>query len=259
MNHMEYIEQPTKRKRKRLHISFLKQQAIQGDIDFLVCSPGGVGSSFFISFLEKYKSVNSYKDGDGLKHIDRPPLTLNNKLKAVYIYGDPYNIVLSLFRRKYHHYQSVKLLFKCSHIKPINPDCTIEQYLQEGIDRLQLENHFDNWHNARINYPIMLIKYEAIWDNLPIIFDYLEISREEIKNFPSRKNRSSDWQFLSEELKKKLSNMYGELHEKIMNFDDLKIKEPNLPGQLLLPKYALYLGAAYKQKISSLLTKQISK
>ena len=92
-----YIKK-AKIKAQRLHVRFLKQQVIRGNINVLVCSPGGVGSSFFIAFLEKYKSVNSYKDRDGLKHIDRPPLTLNSNLKAIYIYGEyTENLLMQFF------------------------------------------------------------------------------------------------------------------------------------------------------------------
>ncbi|EDX75667.1 hypothetical protein MC7420_6322 [Coleofasciculus chthonoplastes PCC 7420] len=236
-------------KGQRLHIRFLKQQVIRGNLDVLVCSPGGVGSSFFIAFLEKYKSVNSYKDRDGLKHIDRPPLTLNSNLKAIYIYGEPFNAVLSLFRRKYHHYQSKKLLFKYPNIEPITKNCTLKKYLEEGIDRLKLGAHFENWNNSRVTYPIMLVKYESIWENLPEIFDYLEIPQSEIGNFPPPQNRNSDWNLLSEDLKDLFFNMYGDLQEKIMNFDDIKIIKPKLSAYIFLPKYALYIGALYKQKL----------
>lgn len=70
---------------QRLHLNFLKQQAIITDLETIICSPGGVGTTFLIKFIAQYKSVNNSKDRDGIKHLDRPPLVLNNSLKAIYI------------------------------------------------------------------------------------------------------------------------------------------------------------------------------
>ena len=125
----------------------------------------------------------------------------------------------------------------------------MKKYLEEGIDRLKLGAHFENWNNSRVTYPIMLVKYESIWENLPEIFDYLEIPKSEIGNFPPPQNRNSDWNLLSEDLKDLFFNMYGDLQEKIMNFDDIKIIKPKLSTYIFLPKYALYIGALYKQKL----------
>ena len=237
-------------KRQRLHLNFFKQHAIRGNLETIVCSPGGVGTTFFIKFVAHYKSVNDYQDIDGIKHLDRPPLVINNSLKAIYIYGNPFNIVLSLFRRKFHARQSYKLLRYYKHIEPIQPTCTLIEYLRKDIDKFQLSNHFHYWSQASVNYPIMLIKYETLWQHLPEIFEYLEIPSSEIAKFPTQQSRQSDWDNLTEEEKSLLSQMYGELHQEIHQFEDIKIIEPNkLLRLMLLPKYALYLGAAFKQQI----------
>lgn len=235
----------------------IKNRVIPENIDVLVGSFGGCGSSFFTKFLAQYKTVNhnhTRNELKDLKHVDRPPLTLQQNLKAIYIFGDPYNAIYSMFRRKLQRNNSI-LFLSNYFINPIDVDCTLEQYLEEGIDRLKLGNAFENWSNSKVNYPIMLVKYEALWDHLPEIFDYLEIPRSEIKNFPNQKERNSNWQSLSQEAKHNLHQMYGELHYKIKDYDEIKIIEPNYSMYTYLPKYMLALGNKYIYKETKSLAK----
>jgi|GEM_PF-61610 len=205
-----------------------KQKQKLAWLDVIICSSGGVGTSFFMDFVQKYKYINSPSDIDGLKHLDQPPTgKTKQNFKALYIFGDPLNAVVSLFRRNYQQPHSCKLLANYLDIEPIARYCSLEEYVNEGIDRLKLEQHFDNWSNAQVNYPIMLVKYETMWEHLPEIFDFLEIPTSEIEELEKeRKERESDWIKLPEETKDKLSAMYGKFSEKVANFEEIKIIEP---------------------------------
>jgi hypothetical protein len=194
-------------------------------LDLIVCSYGGAGTTFFMQFLEQYKKVNSPVNKDGLKHIDRPPsLTNLSNFKALYMFGDPLNALISLFQRNYQSPHSHKLLVNYPDIKPISRNCTLADYLEEGVDKFKLEQHFDNWVNAKKTYPIMFVKYEKMWENLEEIFDFLEIPFSCIKQLKKiRKSRNSNSQVLSKEMKDKLYSMYGKFAQKVSNYDDIKI------------------------------------
>lgn len=222
---------------KILRSRFIKQQAIRGYSDTIVCSYGGVGTSFLISFVEKYKAVNSRRDRDRIKHLDRPPIVLNKNFKAVYVLGNPFDAVISLFRRNMHHRQSKKLLANYPNLTPVEPSCTFQEYVEHGVDKFKLNEHFQNWKTAKVNYPIMLIKYESIWKHLPELLDYLEISLSEIEHFPKEKQRKSDWNSLPERSRKLLYKMYGNLYEEIVSIEDVKLLEPSFPSHIFLPKY----------------------
>ncbi|MBR8826989.1 MAG: tetratricopeptide repeat protein [Gomphosphaeria aponina SAG 52.96 = DSM 107014] len=205
-----------------------KQKQILAWLDVIICSSGGVGTSFFMDFVQEHKYINSPGDIDGLKHLDQPPIgKTKQNFKALYIFGDPLNAVVSLFRRNFQHPHSCKLLANYVDIEPIARYCSLEEYVDEGIDRLKLEQHFDNWSNAQVNYPIMLVKYETMWEHLPEIFYFLEIPASGIEELEKeRKERESDWIKLPEETKEKLSAMYGKFSEKVANFEEIKIIEP---------------------------------
>lgn len=95
----------------------------------------------------------------------------------------------------------------------------------------------------------MLIKYETLWKHLPEIFEYLEIPTSEIPKFPAQKSRGSDWENLTDEEKNLLFQMYGEFHQDVMNFQEIEIIQPKISKLILLPKYSLYLIAAFKQRL----------
>ncbi|MBI3333889.1 hypothetical protein HYZ97_00165, partial [Candidatus Pacearchaeota archaeon] len=70
-----------------------KQRGVQKkdleNLDVLVASCGGVGTSFFMRFLNRFKKVNCVNNCDGFKHLVAPPPVAQRKFKAVYIYGNP--------------------------------------------------------------------------------------------------------------------------------------------------------------------------
>jgi hypothetical protein len=42
-----------------------------------------------------------------------------------------------------------KLLSNFPTIAPIDSSCTLEEYLEKGIDIFKLENHFNNWNDLK--------------------------------------------------------------------------------------------------------------
>jgi len=69
--------------------------------DVLVSSFGGVGTTFLMKFLNQNLSVNCPNDRDHLKHALYPPISPSPNLKAIYVFGDPIEAAISLFRRNF--------------------------------------------------------------------------------------------------------------------------------------------------------------
>ena len=53
---------------------------IDKDIEVCVISAGGVGTTFLMEFLSKYKKLNNPYDYDDIKHLPLPPLSKNKNL-----------------------------------------------------------------------------------------------------------------------------------------------------------------------------------
>ncbi|AFZ59169.1 hypothetical protein H6G54_02085 [Anabaena cylindrica FACHB-243] len=179
------------------------------NFDATVNSFGGVGTSFFMRFFEKFIRLNCSHNTDLIKHTDTPPLTHKIKFKAIYIYGNPMEAVVSIFMRKYHGLHSQYMLRNYAKIQPILKEETLESYLTLGEDKFKIEAHFHNWFYASRHYPILFLKYEYIWDFLPEIFDFLDIEHEYIKDFPPQRNRNSNLSQLPDNIIDSLNNMYG--------------------------------------------------
>ena len=88
-------------------------------------------------------------------------------------------------------------------------------------DVLRLEEHFDTWAKPQ-SCPILLVKYEDIWDNLEEILEYFNIPSSHAVNFPSRKGRQFDWKNASSSQQDRLFKTYGNLCQKIDNFCGVK-------------------------------------
>jgi len=192
---------------------------ITKDKEILVCSYGGVATTTLIEFVAQYKHCNDPYDADQLKHIDRPPYSRNSKLKVLYIFGDPVDATYSLFRRKYHHVQSKKLLRMHSGVDIIPKGMLLEQYAKEGIDRFKFEQHFENWTHHFHQYPVLAVRYETLWNYIPEILGFLEIPTSEVPRFPQfdpRNKLPSD----SDGVRRALQKMYGALLQKLQSFPD---------------------------------------
>jgi len=196
------------------------------------CSFGGCGTTLLYNFFRKIKvDISSEPDAGRWKHMPYPPATpgnpdfkLRDDYKAVYIFGNPMNALASLFKRKHHVYHPVRTGFGP---KKLDNKMKLEDYLKTNKeDIFKLEFHFDNWTTCPKEgraYPILLLKYETLWNNLPALLEFLDIPQEKRPLFPKKKARSSNWTTLPEEIKNSLYERYGTLAEKIEKQPEFKI------------------------------------
>ncbi len=184
-------------------------------ITVLIVSAGGVGTTFLIEAINKYKVTNCKNNTDGYKHIPIPPISFNKNLRVVYVYGSPIHACISLFRRKYHHTQSivVQKFLKEKYIIPF--EMTLEEYVSNGKDCLLFEQHFNNWQQHYPLYPTLFLKYENIHDSLNTLAIFLDLPDSFVKNFPTKRTRKSSVQTLSPSALKHLNKLYHSFDKKI--------------------------------------------
>ncbi len=195
--------------------------------DYLISSMGGVGSTGFMDYVKRYRSTNHnhFRPGSSpYKHALRPPCESHIR-KALFMFGDPYNAVLSLNRRGL---ESIHLVNRGLRLDPNPPEQRIdlEAFLADLKDPYELELQFDSWRNAQVPYPILFVKYETMWNHREAILDYLDIGRSELDAFPPYRPRSSDWTKTPASTQTLLASIYGPLFEKIRVMDEISQRLP---------------------------------
>lgn len=206
-------------------------------IDVLVVSSGGVGTTFLMEEIAKYKNVNCPSNTDGYKHMPIPPISFNRHLKVVYIFGNPIDACISLFRRKYQHTQSVRnqQYLKPQYIIPQDLE-SLEQYANKRLDGLCFEQHFNNWFIKHPIYSTIFIKYEELFKELDTIAKFLKLPPDFKINFPKKRKRQANVFEVSREIKGGLYYLYGSFQKKVDELPAIVIHAINKKG-LFNPKY----------------------
>lgn len=194
-----------------------------------VTSFGGAGTTTLCKFLKSQKvHLPAICEGDWApwKHMKHPPLdnTVCPEFRALYLVGNPMDAVLSVFRRCYQHCHVQRME---GEVKEWNFAWALDDFIAQEHDYFQMEVQFDNWLNAKRRYPIMVIKFDAIWDHLPELFDFFGIEHSEIGSFPAKKSRHSAWQDESPSTQRILEKLYGSLARKIDQLPPMMIIEPS--------------------------------
>jgi len=184
---------------------------------------------------------NHYYDTNSVPKIDKDTT-------VVYIYGNPFNSLLSFYKRNRDTERKISIIdsngkeepckwlkktcyWLRGNYKDVNDAWDINGYLDNGKDLFKWEENFDKWINSETDYPILFIKSEDMWENWDEIMWHL-FGKNNFKGdvnkyikLPEKIQRSSDWTELSEETKTKLFNVYGNLYDKINNLPPVFLKE----------------------------------
>ena len=177
-------------------------------MDVIVSSFGGVGTSPFLIWLSSQLNCNSPSDLDNLKHVVDPKVVSDNAEKFVYIFGDPVESILSLYRRNHIGSQFTKLTGEYNKI-------TIEEYADSGKDLLNYERQFDNWTNFNCK-PVLYLKYPHFWSHEAEILKFLELSNDSI--LFKKKERTIVKSNFPKKVIEKLELIYKPLNEKMNKF-----------------------------------------
>jgi hypothetical protein len=181
-------------------------------------------------FLEKHgKQTPKSHDRIPWKHQSSPPSDsqVSSGFRAVYLFSDPRNAVVSIFRRGIQHFHLSRLSDAVGGwgVATRDPESwPLSTFLDHGVDLFDMETQYDNWTNADRDYPIMILRFEALWDRLPEVFAFLGIPSESVRDFPSYRERHSNWKTdLAAEEREKLNHIYGNLAQRIHSRRDLVI------------------------------------
>ena len=193
-----------------------------------ISSFGGSGTSMLCRFLEQ-KDIGLPKvveaDWAPWKHMRHPPLdhTVQQNFRALYLVADPRDAILSVFRRGYQHWHIQRME---GDVLSWNYSWDLEQFLAHRYDHFKIEEHFDNWTKDHRRYPIMIVKYDALWRHLPEVFGFIGAPLESIAEFPQWKERNVNWRMERKEIRDALNLLYGDLAEEIAMMKDINLSQP---------------------------------
>jgi hypothetical protein len=175
-------------------------------------------------FLDRY-GIDVPKEGHDWipwKHQRVPPSDdeVPRGYRALYLFGNPMNAVLSVFRRDYQHWHVKRM---DGDIEAWDDSWDLDDFLTQGSDLFRLADHFYEWANADREYPIMLLRFHALWDHLPEMFAFLGLPSSNITDFPEKEERNSDWTEEKPHIRNRLKEMYGELSKEINKSPDIEV------------------------------------
>ena len=144
---------------------------------FYVCSFGGSGSTALCRYLGNFGSrvyhVHSRRPPPRLTEVDLFTEHFTNvpvkdpDVRVLFVYRDPVRAILSRFESPVH-------------LK--NIECaptTLEAVVASGQDLYGLSEFFYNYLDSRKrNYPILFVKYEALFTHLPLVHRMLGIPQK---------------------------------------------------------------------------------
>ena len=176
------------------------------NLKFTVYSFGGCGSKYLVKKLCDEFHLNDY---DRHHSHERAPSV--NKLseggRAIFIYGDPVNAVMSFFARRIsrtsqHGYMptsgSGNPLWARLHCRNIggkyeylDPEWDFTAYLRQGRDLFELESFVLNWLGLQIPQDILFVRYEAMWRECPNIAKFMGLDQGFVNRFGLPKERRS--------------------------------------------------------------------
>ena len=164
----------------------------------------------YTTFLGSFRECFIYRYGSVYKTHYLPPDKLHNNVKLIYMFGNPYDIVISATSQinswgKLHH-------------EHIGSNLFVENNELYYKDTLQLNKHFDMWYRQQ-GFSFISIKYEALYEenSRKILNKYLGFELR----LPSYRKRESAWE--DHPRRKELISLYGELYEKIESVECVKM------------------------------------
>ena len=102
----------------------------------------------------------------------------------------------------------------------------LDDYLARGIDALRKEEQFDRWTSpGAAPYPILLVRYETLYDNLETLTKFLGLAPGRL-SIPPRQARTTDYTTLPEHDRLRLVAMYKNLADKIASVPDVFLNTP---------------------------------
>ena len=183
------------------------------NLDVCIVSYGGVGCTALMKVLSRYIRVNNLDDKDGLKHKRSPELDIYQKGKikrVIYVYNNPMNAVLSLYRRHFHHAQYRKLTGQKA-----PPRFELQDYISSGEDMFQMNAHFHNWAKGSEKFPILLVNGATMYNqvNLRKILRFCQVKIPLI--LFKQKPRKSNYKVINNNIREGLEKIYNDFNKEL--------------------------------------------
>lgn len=158
-----------------------------GDIDVVICSPGGVATTMLLQHFGCFVNTNDKDDLDTLKHVPDPELLLSDpkfRGRILYVYGDIRSTVASIDRRGWVRRQGAKL---GSLWAVLLPQGAARHAFARAVSA-QIEK-FLNCKDQRLK----AIRFEDIWESPQELSDFLGVEDPKfLENYPQRKRRQTE-------------------------------------------------------------------
>ena len=141
-----------------------------------VTSYGGSGTTALIRyFTEAELDLPKTPDHFPYKHTSGPPAAdqVPAGFRVVYVYADPRDAVVSLFRR------GLQVgAYRIFHMVDAPPEIearlqTLDAYVAAGVDDFALEQHVDNWLHHPPGYPVMFLRFDDLPGCWPAVRDFV--------------------------------------------------------------------------------------
>ncbi|MGH8045721.1 MAG: hypothetical protein ACREKL_00620 [Chthoniobacterales bacterium] len=201
-------------------------KTVPRSLEFCVVSAGGVATTQLLKHFRERHIVNCHKDGDNLKHLPVPAVSFNPAFRYIYIFGDPVPSVISLFRRGFHVLQARKLHRGDSGPQP-ELRMTIKEFAAGGRDLFGFERHFDNYYERHLIHPTLFVRYDALWENLDAIRDFLGCAADEFAGFAPRCQRSEE-RVPSPHVQRQLRAIYQPFNDRLAALPDAFVRGEGL-------------------------------
>ena len=199
---------------------------------------GGCGTLLIRSFLraEGVPTLPWHAARDW-QYLRRPPLSSRQGdrfspriHKAIYLFGDPREAILTVFNSASQAAHIERMTCQDSpwptewRADASQPTWTLASYLKLGQDLYRMSEHLDNWLYSPAeyrDYPILLLRYETLWECLPQLFDYLEIPKHRMAVFPPKNAFKTRLEKAPSSIRQLLDTVYGSLTQRIETLPDI--------------------------------------
>lgn len=209
------------------------------NLDLLVVSHGGSGSTLLAKFLGNHIKVNSpVSTDDGLLHCstpDHPLVKIANPKRIIYVYDDPRLSVLSIFRRNLHIGMQAKLRYFGSSPNEYRRVIaryqatvkSLDEFFEKGYDCFGINSFWQNWSRSWSDVPLMLLSYDGIWQNLGQILEFSGVSgRDDRTLFPAKSQRAGNLGEISSERLQIFNSIYSKTLCEMDGLDPLVVRGP---------------------------------
>ena len=90
----------------------------------------------------------------------------------------------------------------------------LADFAERGRDLFRRVEQFDNWSRGA-HYPVLMVKYESLWESLDSVLEFLQVPTRERANFPPPRPRQTCLSNLGTEVVKNLESLYGDLAQRV--------------------------------------------